>query len=63
MSSTYPMARAPRRATTREEQQREGVGIAREMAREVVRNPGTAGVYLFPPFGKYEMVLDVLAAM
>ena len=52
-----------RRATTREAQQREGVGIAREMVKEIIGHPRTAGVYLFPPFGKYEMVIEVLSVM
>ncbi|NLF40566.1 bifunctional homocysteine S-methyltransferase/methylenetetrahydrofolate reductase [bacterium] len=52
-----------RAAESKEEQQREGIRIAQEMLREVVKNPRVKGIYLFPPFGRYESVLEVLEAL
>ncbi|MCX7848468.1 MAG: bifunctional homocysteine S-methyltransferase/methylenetetrahydrofolate reductase [bacterium] len=52
-----------RRARTKEAQQAEGIAIAQEMLREAVGHPRVRGIYMFPPFGRYESVLKVLEAM
>lgn len=52
-----------RRAETKEAQQAEGIAIAQEMLREAVAHPRVRGIYMFPPFGRYESVLKVLEAL
>jgi homocysteine S-methyltransferase len=52
-----------RRASSREEQQREGVRIAQDMVRMIAGDGRIRGLYLFPPFGRYELVLDVLSVL
>ena len=49
-----------RAAHSKEAQQREGILIAQEMAREAVKIERVRGIYLFPPLGRYESVLEVL---
>jgi len=49
-----------RSASSKEEQQREGIRIAQEMVTEAIRHPQVKGIYLFPPFGRYASVLEVL---
>jgi homocysteine S-methyltransferase len=43
-------------------QRREGVAIAAEALRHARRFPEVKGAYIFPPFGRYAAVLDVLDA-
>jgi homocysteine S-methyltransferase len=38
----------------------EGVAIAREALAGVRTLPGVRGVYVMPPFGRYELALEVL---
>lgn len=52
-----------RRAQTKEAQQAEGIAIAQEMLRQAVTHPRVRGIYMFPPFGRYESVLKVLEAL
>lgn len=52
-----------RQAATKEAQQAEGIAIAQEMLRQAAVHPRVRGIYLFPPFGRYESVLKVLEAM
>lgn len=52
-----------RRAKTKDAQQSEGIAIAQEMLLEAVAHPRVSGIYLFPPFGRYESVLDVLRVL
>jgi homocysteine S-methyltransferase len=52
-----------RSASTKEAQQREGIRIAQEMVKEAVRHPRVKGIYLFPPFGRYASVLEVLEVL
>jgi homocysteine S-methyltransferase len=52
-----------RTASTKEEQQREGIRIAQEMVKEAIRHPQVKGIYLFPPFGRYANVLEVLEVL
>ncbi|MCX7002848.1 MAG: bifunctional homocysteine S-methyltransferase/methylenetetrahydrofolate reductase [bacterium] len=52
-----------RAARTKEDQQREGICIAQDIVRQALRHPRVAGIYLFPPFGRYESALEVLAAL
>ncbi|MDX1623769.1 MAG: bifunctional homocysteine S-methyltransferase/methylenetetrahydrofolate reductase [Gemmatimonadota bacterium] len=50
------------RATASKEAAREeGIAIAREARGGIRGMPGLAGAYVMPPFGRYEMALDVLA--
>ena len=54
-------ARARMRAAEGKEAARaEGVAIAREALAGVRELPGVRGVYVMPPFGRYEMALEVL---
>lgn len=46
--------------STREEQRQEGIKIAAEALRESKKNPLVQGAYVFPPFGHYERILEVL---
>jgi homocysteine S-methyltransferase len=47
-------------APTKEAQQQEGIKIAAEALREARNYPQIQGAYIFPPFGRYERILDVL---
>lgn len=49
-----------RGAGGRDEQRREGIRIARESLSIARSFPRVKGVYVYPPFGKYEAVLDVV---
>lgn len=46
--------------STKEEQCAEGIKIAAEALREAKKYPLVQGAYIFPPFGHYERILDVL---
>ena len=48
-------------ASTREEQRQEGIRIAAETLRHARSLDQVDGAYIFPPFGRYSAVLDVLA--
>ena len=50
-----------RRAGGKEGARREGVAIAREALAGVRETRGVAGAYVMPPFGRYDMAVDVLA--
>ncbi len=50
-----------RSASTREEQRKEGIRIAAETLRHARSLDQIDGAYIFPPFGRYSAVLDVLA--
>ncbi len=52
-----------RRAETKEAQQAEGIAIAQDMLRQAAAHPRVRGIYMFPPFGRYESVLKVLDAL
>ncbi len=49
-----------RLAPTKEAQSAEGIEIASESLRLAAKHPRVKGAYIFPPFGRYESVLDVL---
>ncbi len=49
-----------RLAPTKEAQKAEGIEIAAEALREVKKHPMVKGAYIFPPFGRYESILDVI---
>ena len=49
-----------RKAPTKEAQKAEGIDIASEALKEAARHPLIRGAYIFPPFGRYETVLEVL---
>ena len=49
-----------RKASTKEAQREEGIRIAAEALREASRYPQIRGSYIFPPFGRYASILDVL---
>lgn len=48
------------KAPTKEAQQQEGIYIAVEALKHARTFPQIRGAYIFPPFGKYERILDVL---
>jgi homocysteine S-methyltransferase len=52
-----------RRAHSKEAQQQEGIRIAQDMLLEAVRHERVSGIYMFPPFGRYRSVLDVLGVL
>jgi homocysteine S-methyltransferase len=45
---------------TKEAQQREGLAIAREALKAASQLPRVQGTYIFPPFGNYRAVMDLL---
>jgi len=47
-------------AKTKDEQKNEGIRIAREALEYVKTIERVKGVYIFPPFGRYELVFDVI---
>ena len=47
-------------ASTKEAQRKEGIAIAAEALREAKQMPRVKGAYIFPPFGRYSAILDVL---
>lgn len=49
-----------RKASTKEEQRQEGINIAAEALEEAIRHPLVKGAYIFPPFGRYSAILEVL---
>ena len=48
------------KADGREAQRREGIRIAGEALRHARNSDQVTGAYIFPPFGRYQAVLDVL---
>jgi len=48
------------KAAGRDAQRREGIAIAAETLRHARSLEGISGAYIFPPFGRYSAVLDVL---
>jgi homocysteine S-methyltransferase len=55
-----PVRERMRRAVGNEAGQREGVAIAREALAGIRELNGVAGAYLMPPFGRYDLALQVL---
>ena len=49
-------------AEDREAQRAEGIAIAAQALRHAKSLPAVSGAYIFPPFGRYPAVLDVLEA-
>lgn len=49
-----------RKASSKEAQRDVGLAVAKEALREARDMPGVQGVYIFPPFGKYEPVVELL---
>ncbi len=47
-------------APTKDAQREEGINIAAEALKEAKEQPAIKGAYVFPPFGRYESILDVL---
>lgn len=52
-----------RSAKTQEEQRQAGMQIAKEMLIQAKKLPQVSGAYIFPPFGKYEAVVDLLEVL
>lgn len=50
-------------AESRDAQRREGIAIAAETLAAVKNLPQISGAYIFPPFGRYEAVLEVLKVL
>ncbi len=55
-----PIRERMRLAPTKEAQQNEGIQIAADVLKEANRRPEIQGAYIFPPFGKYERILEVV---
>lgn len=49
-----------RKAPTREAQREVGIEVARETLKAVHAHPRISGAYIYPPFGSYQRVLDVV---
>lgn len=49
-----------RAANSKEAQREVGLSVAKEALREARHMQGVQGVYIFPPFGKYEAVVELL---
>lgn len=49
-----------RRETTKEGQQRTGIAVAREILAYARKSDRISGAYIFPPFGKYRLVEELL---
>lgn len=60
MQIPFEIRERMRLAGTRDAQRKEGIDVARETLREARKMAQVDGVYIFPPFGRYEAVLDVL---
>jgi homocysteine S-methyltransferase len=60
MQIPEPIRARMARAESREAQRREGIAIAAETLRHARSLPWVQGTYIFPPFGRYEAVIDVL---
>lgn len=63
MQIPAPIMERMRRAATREAQRDEGIAIAREALAEARRHPRVQGAYIFPPFGRYESVVELLKGL
>lgn len=50
-------------ASTKEAQHWEGIAIAREALAAAKKMPRVQGTYIFPPFGNYKAVMDVLTVL
>lgn len=55
-----PIRERMRKASTKEEQRAEGINIAAEALGEAKNYSQIKGAYVFPPFGRYAAILDVL---
>jgi len=61
MQVPEPIRERMHRAPTKEAQRNEGIQIAAEVLREArERRDEIQGAYVFPPFGKYDRILEVL---
>lgn len=60
MQIPFEIRERMRLAGTRDAQRKEGIDVAKETLREARKMSQVDGVYIFPPFGRYEAVLDVL---
>jgi methionine synthase I (cobalamin-dependent)/5,10-methylenetetrahydrofolate reductase len=58
-----PVRERMRLATGKEAARREGIVIAREALSGVRGLPGVAGAYVMPPFGRYELAVEVLTGI
>jgi len=52
-----------RRAPTKDAQRQEGIRIAQESLVAAKKHPRVQGAYIFPPFGSYEAVLEVVSVL
>lgn len=50
-------------APTRAEQRQIGIEVARQTLAEAQAHPRVSGAYIYPPFGSYQAVLDVLEVL
>ncbi len=60
MSIPEPVRERMRKAGSGEAARREGIAIAREALEDALSLPRIRGAYVMPPFGRYEMALEVL---
>lgn len=55
-----PIRERMRKGSTKDAQRDEGINIAAEALSEAKKYPQIKGAYVFPPFGRYSAILDVL---
>ncbi len=55
-----PIRERMRKASTKEDQRAEGISIAAEALSEAKKYSQIKGAYVFPPFGRYAAILEVL---
>lgn len=60
MQIPFEIRERMRMAGSRDAQRKEGISVAKETLKEARKMVQVDGVYIFPPFGRYEAVLDVL---
>ena len=52
-----------RSAHSKEAQQEQGIRIAQDMIKQAISHPRITGIYLFPPFGRYDNILKVMEVL
>ncbi|MBI2346440.1 MAG: bifunctional homocysteine S-methyltransferase/methylenetetrahydrofolate reductase [Deltaproteobacteria bacterium] len=63
MQIPQPIMERMRTASTKEAQRKEGIRIAQEALAAARKLPRIQGAYIFPPFGSYEAVLEVMEVL
>jgi homocysteine S-methyltransferase len=63
MQVPAPILERMRTAGDRDAQRRVGIEAARDALRQVMDHPRIAGAYIYPPFGSYKAVLEVVEVL